>query len=361
MTVLDQLKMLFGRPPVSAMAGTAAVKPRRRPPTHHEKAVQKQLDELRRRRRERFRILVCIDGSEEANEALRMAAYLGRPDECDIILLYVRHVDHGLASGGLQVRVARQNMLDWGIELPGIRDLREGLELLKSEGMTLEGWTYSIAHTDVWGDPLGDNKVEYRDETTGRSIVLKLKTAPDTASGILDQYELGPYNLMILGESSRWHSEFRSIFFGGSVVQKVAMLAPCSVLVARKGSHQKTGFFICTDGSARSTDGVKRAAVLAKTCGAPITLFAVAPTLKGRPFAREAVENARALLKSMRIEVAHVKVAVGDPAEQIVRHGANYKLIVVSDEGRTRLQRVFKGSVSYEVVRDARTSVLDVR
>jgi hypothetical protein len=53
-------------------------------------------------------------------------------------------------------------------------------------------------------------------------------------SGILDQYELGPYNLMTLGEPSRWQGEFRS-FWDAGVVQKVAMLSPCSVLVARGG------------------------------------------------------------------------------------------------------------------------------
>src|SRR5690606_32504343 len=118
----------------------------------------------------------------------------------------------------------------------GIRDLRDGLEFLKNEGLSPDGWKFTVAHNDVWGDPLGDNKIDYRDETTGRSIVLKLKTAPDPASGILDQYELGPYNLIILGEASSWGSELRSLFFGIGLVQKVVMLAPCSVLVARKAS-----------------------------------------------------------------------------------------------------------------------------
>ncbi|MGF7161140.1 nucleotide-binding universal stress UspA family protein [Rhodoligotrophos appendicifer] len=333
----------------------------RRPPSHHEKAVQREIDEVRRQRRQRFRILACIDGSDESLETVRLAARLGKPDECDIILLYVRPLEHGLASGGLQVRVARQNMLEWGIEQPGIRDLRQGLEILKAEGIAYEDWKFTIAHTDVWGDPLGDNKVEYRNETTGKSIVLKLKTAPDAASGILDQYELGPYNLMILGEPSRWRNEFSSFFFTTGVVQKVAMLAPCSVLVTRKAGQSKSGFFICTDGTARSTEAVKRAAVLAHSSGAPITIFAVAPSLKSRAAAREAVDNARAILKGMQIKVARTKIAVGEPGEQIMRHGAGHQIIVVSDEGRTRWQRIFKGSTAYEVVRGAKTSVLDVR
>lgn len=328
--------------------------------TQHERAAQKVLDEQRGRRRNRFRILACIDGTDEALENVRFAARLGASDECDIVLLYVRPIDHGLASGGLQVRVARQNMLDWGIELPGVRDLKKALEVLKEEGLTPDEWPVTSAHTDVWGDPLGDNKIVYRQEETGRSVVLKLKTAPDPASGILDQYELGPYNLIIVGEPSRWRGEFKSVFDAG-VVQRVTMFAPCSVLVVRKGSLSKTGFFICTDGSARSLEGVKRAAVLAHKISSPITLYSAADELKGRAAARENVDNAMALLEQMGIEVARTRVGIGDPAEQIIRHGAGHQIIVVSDEGRSRFERIFRGSVAYAVVRGARTSVLDVR
>ena len=53
-------------------------------------------------------------------------------------------------------------------------------------------------------------------------------------------------------------------------------MAPCSVLVARKSLDQE-GFFICTDGTSRSMQAVRRAAVLAHVAGEPITLFSVAP------------------------------------------------------------------------------------
>ncbi|NJM29229.1 MAG: universal stress protein [Rhizobiales bacterium] len=189
--------------------------------------------------------------------------------------------------------------------------------------------------------------------------MLKLKTAPDAASGILDQYELGPYNLMILGEPSRWRGEIAAVFDSG-IVQNVTTLAPCSVLVARQ-SLEKKGFFICTDGSSRSMQAVRRSAVLAHEMGEPITLFSVAPDQAGKLAAEEAVANAKALLKAMTIQVAETKTAVGDPAEEIVETGSLYQLIVVTDEGRSRLQRLLKGSLASDVVRRARTSVLDVR
>lgn len=323
-----------------------------------EAAVQKTLGQLRAQRRNRFRILACIDGTPEAFTNVRFAARLAVTDDCDIIVLYVRPIDQGLHSGGLQVRLARQNMIDAGFELPGVRHLKESLGVLKEEGIDVAGWEMEGAHASAWGDAAGDTKVQYR-SPSGRHVVLKLKTAPDVAGGILDQYELGPYNLMILGEPSRWRGEIKA-FFDEGIVQTVTTMSPCSVLVARQ-SLDKKGFFICTDGSSRSLQAVRRSAVLAHMCGQPITLFAAAPTEDALPAAREAVANAAALLKAMRINVDETKAAVGDPLQEIVERGSVYRMICVTDEGRSRWQRLFRGSLASDVVRLARTSVLDVR
>jgi nucleotide-binding universal stress UspA family protein len=321
-------------------------------------AVEKTYTQLRAQRRNRFRILACIDGSPESLTCVRFAAKLAVTDECDIIILYVRPIDQGLHSGGLQVRLARQNMIDAGFELPGVRHLKESLAVLKQEGIDVEGWEMQGAHANAWGDAAGDTKVEFKNPA-GRHVVLKLKTAPDVAGGILDQYELGPYNLMILGEPSRWRGEFKS-FFDAGIVQSVTNMSPCSVLVARP-SLEKRGFFICTDGSSRSLQAVRRSAVLAHMAGEPITLFAASPTDEGRRAAQEAVDNASALLRAMRITVAETKAVAGDPLQEIIERGSLYRVICVSDEGRTRWQRLFKGSLASDVVRLARTSVLDIR
>ncbi len=323
-----------------------------------ERAVEKTYAQLRAQRRSRFRVLACIDGSEQAFTTVRFAARLAPGNDCDIIILFVRPVDQGLWSGGLQVRLARQNMLDAGFELPGVRDLKQALDILREEGVPAGDWPTTTAHEDAWGDPLGDNKVEYK-STEGKSVVLKLKTAPDPASGILDQYELGPYNLMILGEPSAWRGEVYS-WFGSGVVQRVAMLAPCSVLVTR-ASLDKTGFLICTDGTARSMQAVRRSAVLAHMTGQPITLFCAADKKKNLKWADANVKAARTLLTAIGIRVRKTLTAVGRPHEEIAKAGEDYQVIVVTDEGRTRLQRALRGSTATEVVRRARTSVLDVR
>ena len=71
--------------------------------------------------------------------------------------------------------------------------------------------------------------------------------------------------------------------------------------------------------------------------------------------------DAKALLKAMKITVHETKIAVGKIVDQIVEIGSTYNVIVVTDDGRSRLQRLRKGSVASDVVRRARTSVLDVR
>ncbi len=323
-----------------------------------EAAVQKTLQNMRQQRRSRFRILACINGTDESLETVREAARLATTDECDIIILYVRQIDQGMQSGGLQVRLARQNMMDAGFELPGVKYLKQALAVLQECNIDVANWEHESTSQNAWGDAVGDTKVEYKSKS-GRSVVLKLKIAPDIANGILDQYELGPYNLIIMGEPARWQTELRA-FFGAGIVQTVTTIAPCSVLVVRPQAD-KRGFLICTDGTSRSMQAVRRSAVLAHVAGEPITLFSVAPTEADRNVAEEAIKDAKALLQAMKIPIDQQRVAIGAVVEEIVETGSLYRVIAITDEGRSRIQRLIKGSVASEVIKRARSSVLDIR
>jgi nucleotide-binding universal stress UspA family protein len=217
-----------------------------------------------------------------------------------------------------------------------------------------------MSHAESWGDPLGDNKVEYCHEN-GRTIVLKLKTAPDPASGILDQYELGPYNLIIMGAPTHWHSEMRA-FFSASVTQKVAMLSPCSVMVARPNEHGRgKGHLICIDGTKHSLDAMRRDAVLAKHSGRPVTLFCGARQKSDIATAGRVLEKATEMLAKIDIEVQDVLVGVGNPTEEIVRAGDDYGVVAVADSGKKLFRRLFAGGTAFKVMGAAKTSVLNIR
>ena len=330
----------------------------RRRMSKDERQAQEEQRALREWKRNRFRILACVDGSDESYEGLRYAAEIGRGDECDIILLHVRPFDQGLSTGGLQMSVARENMLEWDIEMPGVEYLKKGLEMLIEAGHMQKDWEFMASRSEVRGDPVGDNKVEYRSKS-GKSIILKLKTAADVASGVLDQYELGPYNVIILGAQHRWQGDLRSLWDAG-VTQKVAMLAPCSTLVTRKPG-KGDGYLICLDGSEHSVDAARRAAVLAQHAGAPVALISVVRKDEDRRVVEGQVDDVKATIESMGIPVTEAMVRSGDPVQQIIRAGADHQLIVVSDSGKSRIKRFVVGSVAFGVMGHATNSVLNVR
>jgi len=317
-----------------------------------------ELAEEQERRLNRFRILVCIDGSDECYESVKLAADIGRSDECDIVLLYVRRIDQGLNTGGLQIRVARQNMLDWGLELPGIEYLKKGLSVLESEGYVTDEWKSRTEHVDVFGDPVGDNKVEYV-SPSGKSIVLKLKIAFDVARGILDQYELGPYNLIISGAPKRWSGKLRSLR-DPSTVQKLALLAPCSVM-ARRDSGDRTGVLIHVRNTRDAFVAMQQAAVLAHHCGEEITLISAAKHDHEVEATQAYLSDASRQLEGMGIKVEKLLSPVGDPAATIIEAGKDYKMIAVSDSSKTRIRRFITGSVAFNVMGGADTTVLNVR
>ncbi|MCB2101421.1 MAG: universal stress protein [Rhodobacterales bacterium] len=307
----------------------------------------------------RFRILVGIDGSDESYRGLRYAAKLGGGVDADIVLCYVRPIDQGLRSGGLQVRVARENMLEWGLELPGIKYLRQGLKLLQELGVMDDSWQEESFHQGVEGDPLGDNKTVYS-SPTGKQVTLKLKVAPDIATGILEQWEIGEYDLIIIGASERWRKRRVKSFWDPALAEKIAVHAPCSVLVARE-LEVGHGHLICTDGSDKAEDAVRIDAELASRCNCPVTLLSVAHDDDGEPDAVAAVARASTMVESQGIEVHETLVRIGEPVKEICETGVDYSLIVLSDTARTGLKRFFMGSVAFKVLEEARNSVMIVR
>ena len=307
---------------------------------------------------DRFRILVCIDGSDESYRGLKYAVKLGGGVDADIVMLYVRPIDQGLRSGGLQVRVARENMLDWGLELPGIQVLKKGWEMLREIEHFEDDWTTETVHTDVAGDPLGDNKIDYTNKL-GRKVVLKLKVADDIATGILEQWEIGEYDLIILGAPEEKRGLARALI-DPPIAEKVAMNASCSVLVAR-GLEVGHGHLICTDGTERSLEMVSKDAMLASRCNCAISLISVTADVEGEAEAKTYLNDARSVIEKFEVEIEDMLSPVGDPVEEIIEAGANYSVIVVSESSRSGMERLLVGSVAKRVLRKAHNSVLVVR
>jgi len=308
----------------------------------------------------RFRILVCIDGSDESYRGLRYAAKIAHGhDDVDIVLCYVRPTDHGLRSGGLQMDVARGNILQWGLELPGIKYLKKGRDLLRELGDLGKDWDQAAFHSDVQGTNLGDNKIVYTAES-GKQVVLKLKVADDVATGILDQWELGHYDLIIIGAPARWTKKGLGGFFDPEVAETIAVHAPCSVLVARD-LEIGSGHLMCTDGTEASIEAVKKDAWIASHCQCPISLISVAQDVESEDDAKQAVADARKVLLDMGVSVEETFVKVGSPVEEIIEEGANFSMITMAESNKSGIKRFLVGSVAMKVIQNAHNSVMIVR
>lgn len=307
----------------------------------------------------RFRILVCIDGSDESYRGLRYAARLGGGVDADICLLFVRPVDQGLRSGGLEARLVRENLLQWGLELPGIKYLKKGQEILTELGLMSEDWAQRTVHVDKQGDPLGDNSIVYT-SGSGKKVTLKLEVAPDIVGGILEEAEGGAYDLLIIGASERWHSSIIKTIWDPAVAQKVVARAPCSVIVARE-LEQGRGHLICTDGTENAIDIARKDAILASRCDCPISLISVIPETMSEAEGADILLRTRRAIEEEGPEVVDSLLRIGQPVEEIVRAGADFSVIVIGRSNKRRKWWLFETDIAYQVLERAANSVMIVK
>ena len=179
----------------------------------------------------------------------------------------------------------------------------------------------------------------------------------------------------------------------GSVTDKVAHAAPCSMLVVRpseeisetEGEAYLSRIIVPLDGSERAQQALPTAEELGRLLGLEMILirvFSAAQVARAQlgmvgewPIgdsdvlqevedeARKYLEDKANEIRDRGVERVKLQFLRGDPAGQIVdqAHTQPGNLVVMSSRGRTGLGRTFLGSVSNQVVRTSGTPVLLVR
>ncbi len=305
-----------------------------------------------------FHILVCIDSSEESHRALNYAVRIGSGHDADLTLLYVRPVEQGLSTGGLEISVARENLLEWGLELPGTQLLNKGRDTLVDLGFLSKDWQEEFRHTDVRGDPLGDNLIVYRSDE-GRQVTLKLLVSSSVARGILDQCELENYDIVIVPMSDNPEGGGPGQI-GRVAAETVAVEHHGTVLVARE-LEESHGHLVCVWDNEQSILAARWDAEIASRCACPIYLYSVAPDENELATAEVAVANAERAIRQVGIRISGKKIEIGDPVEKIIEEGRQYSVIVMSSTEKTGLRRFFTTSTSFDVLQRARNSVMIAR
>jgi nucleotide-binding universal stress UspA family protein len=133
---------------------------------------------------------------------------------------------------------------------------------------------------------------------------------------------------------------------------------------------------LAVDGSPSAGEAARRAAALARFCGAPLLLFHCrksVPEYLGEPYyqrmldrlaagVEELIEPYRRLLGELGLSFEE-RVLEGDPAKQVceVARVEGCDLIVLGTRGLSDLEGLFLGSVAHKVLMAAPCPVLAVR
>ncbi|BCS88951.1 universal stress protein [Pseudodesulfovibrio sediminis] len=306
---------------------------------------------------ERLRILICIGGGPEAYAGLRYAARLSHKNCADIGLLYVRPEDRGLTSGGMDVRVARENVLDWGLELPGMMHLKKARDILVELGEITPETNRDWKHLQISGDPVGEYIREY-ENPCGGSISLRLRTATDVTSVVIDEADRCEAHMIIVGASPEPMGGLKKLISPKPLALKIAAHSKQSVLVARHLEPGR-GHLVCVDGSERSTTMLHKAIHYAHACGCDVSILSVAEDASQVQSAQQAADFAVAQFKADGITPVESFVETGDPVESIITVGYDYSLIVMAESEKPWFAKGF--SVVHEVVEKARNSVMIVK
>lgn len=167
-------------------------------------------------------------------------------------------------------------------------------------------------------------------------------------------------------------------FLLGSVAEHVVRLAHCPVLVVRAGNERKASechrLLVATDGSESSKVAVEHGLKLAASLKAEVTAMSVSDVrdlpgsvYKFRDHLRRSTEACQRTVDAVAAEgrkrgldVATM-VAIGSPANEIVKESERHDLVVTGTLGRSGLARLRLGSVAERTVRHSRCPVLVVR
>ncbi|MFQ5588583.1 MAG: universal stress protein [Nitrospiria bacterium] len=302
-----------------------------------------------------MKILMCTDGEEYAEAAIRFGGRLAKEMSAEVSVLHVRPPIS--PRHRVQLTTARKKLGEWDLKIPGVDYLIRAKEILTEIGLTKTA-------------PLKDKKVSQAfrigiDGATelhliglkGELVRLRLREG-HPVDEILEEADVGDYDLLIVG--SRGHKGF-STHFVGSTALRVADLSACSVLIA-KNIKEDDNFLLCTDGSHLSEKAEITGAEMARKLGAEMTILSIAEekTQEKEEEAKQLTRRAEMILAQMGIN-AKQKVRTGRPSEEIIDEARDHDIVVMGSSGSSAVKKFFLGSTPLKVIEYGKCPVLIVR
>ena len=277
------------------------------------------------------KILVAVDGSTTCLLAEELTAALAKKFQSKVTVAHA---------------VPKQP-IDLGVSTPS--------DIPKSVLAEVSEWLVSKGE-----EIIRNSQALFREE--GVEVDAKLLEG-DPAESIIRLAAGEKHDLIVMGNRGETEVEVYSL---GSNAEKIVRHAECSVLIVKEKTRISR-ILAAIDGSKNSIKSLQRAADLASTFDAKITvmyimecgLFGLKPKAAqdaGERIFSKALEEVKKIKVTKRLES-------GSPSEKIIEVAKNegYDLIVVGSRGLSRTERFFLGSVSDDVSHHAPCSVLVAR
>jgi nucleotide-binding universal stress UspA family protein len=190
------------------------------------------------------------------------------------------------------------------------------------------------------------------------NCVPVLRYGDEPVREIASQAEESQADLVIMGRRGVHWLERLML---GEAAARVIGHVHCSVLVVpNESSIWQRGILVAVDGSRHADAAAVVAGMLAKHCGLPLTVLAAcASDDLSCDLVKPIADRVRDLLRKEGV-AADSAVAEGKVADAIIQGAKDHDcdLIVVGSHGRTGLDRLLMGSVSQQVVIQAKCPVL---
>lgn len=299
-----------------------------------------------------MKFLMCTDGEEEAEAAIRFGGRLAKEMNADVSVLHVRRPVS--SSERVQLTATRKKLSSWDLDIPGVDYLTRAREILDEVGLTQVPLSKEKHSRAFEGGVQGATEL-YLVGAGGENVRLRLREG-DPVEQILEEAQVGDYDLIILGSRGR---QGIGSYFVGSTALRVADLAACSVLIA-KNIRQDHDFLLCTDGSELAEKAEIAGAEMARVLGAKVTILSVAEEESRREEPLQSARRAEMILAQMGIE-AQLKVRVGPPSQEIIAEAKDHDIVVMGASGSSAVRKFFLGSVPLKVMEYGACPVLIVR
>lgn len=284
------------------------------------------------------KILVPLDGSAEAERALRPALKLARAVEGEVILL--------------------RNMKTVYMTMPAIA--------------TEYNWSwpeYSREQSREEVRQYLDGLISTYEPT--RVAMRAMAVDGDTASLIVDSAESEAVDLIVMSATGWASAKTREM---GSITERVLYGASCPVFMVRSELIKRVA--VTLDGSELAEQAVQPAFELSRGLGAELTLLRVNEPLSPGYSANQS-DKERELSEWSRTTamgyLEHIARDLGGDVKMFVVEGTAVSsildfaklhaidLLVMSTHGRTGMRRWLYGSVTMKVMRESQASMLIVR